>query len=345
MKMEHAKGKPSIEHARTARTSHVTHPVLHTILAHPGLAIGIALVLTFVIVALAAPLIAPPQGDDPYKIPKDGLSPMPSPPSPGHPLGTMAYQYDVFYGLVWGTRVALRIGVIVTLGRMLIGVLLGLLSGYYGGLIDGLLMRLTDAFMAFPLVAAAMVVLALYGGALRGITGMSSPTQAQTVEQGLTLSLIMFGWMQYARLIRGNVLAERNKEYIGAATAAGVPPRRIVVRHLLPNVTQGLFVLAASDIGAVVVLVAMFSFIGLTTNTGGVDPAADWGEMLSVSRNWVIVAGRNAFKYWFTYIPPSLAVVLFSMGWNLIGDGLRDILDPRLNGGRIVSKNRNTSVL
>lgn len=289
--------------------------IVKKILARPSLVAGIVIVLAFLIVALAAPVIAPPEGDSPYLIPRDGVGPIPRPPSPTHPLGTLEDQYDVFYGLIWGIRAAFRVGLIVTLSRVAIGVLLGLLSGYYGGLVDAVAMRTADAFMSFPIISPVMVGLLVL---------------PFTDEQTLVLVLVLFGWMSYARLMRGNVLSAREMEYVEAARATGAQSRRIIFRHLLPNSTHGLFVLVASDIGAVVVLVTAFTFIRLVGNYVGRLMSADWGQMLSQSRNWIIGTPANAFEYWYTYIPVSLAIVLFAIGWNLIGDGLRDVLDPRM---------------
>jgi peptide/nickel transport system permease protein len=284
----------------------------------PGLILGIAIVFSFAIVAVAAPLIAPPEGEDPYVVPREGYVFQPQPPTADHPLGTMERQYDVFYGLVWGTRVAFKIGLLVTLGRAVIGVLVGLISGYYGGLLDAAIMRLTDAFMAFPIVPATLLMLVFFGPRLGAMAG--------GVDRIVALALIVFGWMQYARLVRGNVLAERAKQYVEAAIAIGARTPRIIFRHVLPNVPQGLFVLVASDIGAMVVLATVFTFLGLSGYRG----LADWGMMLNIARNWIIGTPSNAFTYWYCYLPPSVAIVLFSMGWNLIGDSLRDVLDPRL---------------
>jgi peptide/nickel transport system permease protein len=149
------------------------------------------------------------------------------------------------------------------------------------------------------------------------------------IETVMLVALIVFGWMSYARVVRGNVLAEREKEYVQAARATGVGGWRILFRHMLPNVTQGLFVLAAADVGAMVVLVAAFNFIGFGA-TGQGEMPAEWGQILNVARNWIIGSPGNAFEYWYTYVPISAAIVLFAIGWNLIGDGLRDALDPRL---------------
>lgn len=288
-------------------------------LSRPGLLLGVLIVLAFAVVAVAAPALAAPEGENPYLIPRYGYSMSPRPPSSEHPLGTMESGYDVLYGLVWGTRVAFRIGLAVTFGRALIGVMLGLIAGYYGGLLDAVIMRITDAFLAFPVVAAVLLIVNFLGGTWLAVA-------AHQVGGLLVVSLVVFGWMQYARLVRGNVLAEREKEYIEAALSIGARVPRMIFRHILPNVPQGLFVLIASDVGAMVVLAAVFTFLG----SGGILGSADWGWMLSASRNWVIGARSDAFRYWYTYVPPSLALVFFSMGWNLIGDGLRDVLDPRL---------------
>jgi peptide/nickel transport system permease protein len=296
---------------------------LKRILSNPELVLGTLIVLVFAIVAVAAPVIAPPEGEDPYALPKDGFAPTPKPPSPDHPLGTMQDQYDVLYGLIWGTRIAFRVGLLITLGRVLIGVPVGIVSGYYGGRLDALMMRTTDAFLAFPVVAGVLMMMAVMVNEDWGV-------RLGEGDRAILLALILFGWMQYARLVRGNALIERAKEYVQAAVSTGAGGPRIILRHVLPNATNGLFVLIASDIGAMVVTVAALTFIGLS----GDQPTADWGMLLKSARNWVIGAPANAFAYWYTYIPPIIAIVFFSIGWNLIGDGLRDVLDPQVSSYR-----------
>jgi peptide/nickel transport system permease protein len=317
--------------------------IIKRILARPALGVGVAIVLGFLAISIAAPLIAPPaEGDaeSPYIIPKTGLGIVPRPPSAEHPLGLMAQQCDVLYGLVWGTRAAFQVGLIVTLGRLFIGLLLGLISGYAGGLMDAVLMRITDAFLAFPIVAAAMVMVVLFGRELQTLYAGLVFLVPSREEQVIMVTLVVFGWMSYARLVRGNVLSEREKDYVQAARASGVRSWRIMLRHLLPNITQGLFVLTASDVGAVVILVTVFSFIGLIQPAAG-QMKADWGQMLSAARDWIITPPASAFAYWYTYVPVSAAVVLFSVGWNLIGDGLRDVFDPRLRHRfAVLRKNR-----
>jgi peptide/nickel transport system permease protein len=179
-------------------------------------------------------------------------------------------------------------------------------------------MLITDSFLAFPVVAAALVMVSVFGGTfLAGRSGGEGRV--------ISLSLVLFGWMQYARLIRGNVMVEKEKEHVRAAISIGAPHRRIIFRHILPNATQGLWVMVASDVGVMVTTVAALTFIGLTVSR----PSADWGMMLKYARNWIIGTPGNAFQYWYTYVPAILAVVVFSIGWNLIGDGLITALDPR----------------
>jgi peptide/nickel transport system permease protein len=300
------------------------------LLRSPALVSGCLILLILATVALAAPLIAPPvDAEAPEIIPSYGAGPVPQPPSVGHPLGLLPKQYDVFYGLIWGTRRAFEAGLLVTLTRVLFGVLLGLISGHYGGWLDAILMRFTDAFLSFPLMAAAMVMVALYGVEFyinpSGIWYLMPARQ----ESIVMYALVIFGWMPYTRLIRGNVLAEREKEYMQAARSTGTKRPRTILRHLLPNVLQGLFVLAASDVGAVVVLLAAFAFIGLFSPSFGL-MEADWGQMLSAARDWIVGSPTNVLNYWYTYLPVSAAIVLFSLGWNLVGDGLRDVVDPKM---------------
>lgn len=295
------------------------------------LILGSLLILGFLGIAIAAPIIAPPAGDYPeipYFIPRDGFKVMPLPPNSEHVLGTLPDQYDVFYGLIWGTRRAFIMGIIITLGRTLVGVILGLISGYYKGIIGTFVMHLTDAFMSMPFLGAAALLFAFFGE-----YGMTADPNTWFLigsrnEQVIVASLILFGWMQYARLIRANVISEREKDYVRAAISIGSPARRIVFKHILPNATKGLYVLIASDIGGMVAVVSLFYFIGLI----GKSPyglIADWGQMLSVSRDWIVGPPGEPFLYWYTYMPAVIAIILFTIGWSMIGDGLRVLLDPR----------------
>ena len=286
-----------------------------------GMVVGFLIVVSFAVVAITAPKIAPPEDtEDPYTLPRGSYGASPKPPSEEHPLGLLENQGDILYGLIWGTRGAFIMSLLIALGRVLIGGVIGIFSGYYGRIIDAVLMRLTDAFLSFPLMAAVLILLTLFGGGLLGI-------QTSGAEKYIIIALIAFGWMGHARLIRGNVLSEKNQEYIQSAITLGATPRRIIFKHILPNTYHGLLVLITSDIGSIVVWMAVFSFLGFS----GIQPTADWGKMVNNSRNWIVSAPTTALKYWYTFIPPSLAIILFSFGWNLIGDGLRNLLDPRIS--------------
>ena len=270
----------------------------------------------FAAVAITAPYLAPPPRPyDPYKIPRDGFSPTPEPPSEKHPFGTTSGQYDVYYGVIWGTRTAFKVGLIITGLNLLIGLVVGSIAAYFGGWVDEVLMRIVEIFMGFPFLVAAITLAAVLQPMIgRGlITGM--------------IALIAFGWMFYARLIRGDILALKERDYVIAARAAGANGFRILARHIIPNAIYPTLVVASMDIGSYVIAFAALSFLGLGAEVG----YADWGQMISFARNWIPVLAH----YWWIVIYPGAAMVLFVLGWNLIGDALRDIFDPRLRGTRV----------
>ncbi len=285
-------------------------------LRNPTSALGLVLVVMFIVVAVAAPWIAPPRPGqrDPYIIPKDGFAMEPSPPSAEHIFGTTEGQFDLFYGVVWGTRTAFQVGLIITAFTVTIGLTVGSIAAYYGGWVDELLMRIVELFMAFPYLLAALTMSAVLQARLgRGIlTGM--------------VALIMFGWTSYARLIRGDILTVKERDYILAARAVGASNRRILVRHVIPNAIFSVMVTASMDIGSYVLNFAALSFLGLGAQVG----YADWGQLISFARNWIPALA----KHWHIVVFPGGAILLFVLGWNLMGDALRDVLDPRLQGTR-----------
>lgn len=275
--------------------------------------LGLLLLVVFFLVAALAPVLAPPRPNrDPYMIPRDGYRVTPEAPSAAHPFGTTEGQYDIFYGIVWGTRTAFKIGMIVVGCGVVIGIIIGGVSGFYGGRVDELLMRVTDVFLSFPFLVAAMVMTTVLG---KGLTNMM-------------IALIIFGWMDHARLIRSEVLRVKEMEYILAAKVCGARDSRLLGRHILPNAIYPVFVSASIATGTMVVTAAALSFLGVGTEIG----YADWGQMISFSRAWIIGQAGDPFKYWYTVIYPGMAIFLFMLAWTFIGDGLRDILDPRLRG-------------
>ena len=319
--------------------------VLKKLLRNPTSLAGIIMLVMFLIIAIAAPLLAPipERSRNPYLIPRDGFSTTPNPPSDEHPFGTTEGQYDIYYGVVWGTRTAFRIGVVITFITTSIGIFVGSISGFYGGWVDELLMRITEIFQAFPFLLAAItmtsVLQTIYGrgeaGALIFLAkivafltfGQSFAEDLDPVQlQILTgmLAIIFFGWMTEARVMRGNILSVKEYEYAMAARTIGASDMRILFRHLLPNAVFPILVISSMNIGAYVLNFAALSFLGLGAQRG----YADWGQMISFARNWV----PSLVEYWYIVVFPGMAIVLFVLAWNLVGDALRDILDPRLRG-------------
>lgn len=272
---------------------------------------GLALLGFFGFVAAAAPVLAPPAENtrDAYLIPQDGYSPDPVRPSKEHWFGTTEQQFDLYYGIVWGTRTALRIGVKVVFVSLLLGVLVGGLAGFYGGWTDELLMRLTDVVMALPSIILAVVIVTVRGPGLDNVV----------------LALAAVSWPSYARLVRADVLTVKEREFVLAARALGAGDARILLRHVIPNSIYPVLVVASLNTGAVVLSAAALSFLGLGAPVG----YADWGQLISMSRNWILGASGSPLAYWHTVAIPGLAIFLFVLGWNLLGDAFRDILDPR----------------
>jgi peptide/nickel transport system permease protein len=321
--------------------------IVKRLLTNPTSLIGLLLLLGFVIIAIIAPWLAPPPENarDPYMIPRYGFSPDPQPPSEEHFFGTTEGQYDIFYGVVWGTRTAFRIGVVITIFTTVIGLTIGSISAYHGGWLDEILMRVVEVFQAFPFLLAAItltsVLQTIYGRGEAGPLMLSAKflalvafgrSPAKPVDpiqlQILTgmLAIIVFGWMTYARVIRGNILALRELDYVQAARVIGVSSPRILFRHMLPNAVFPVLVIASMDIGAYVLIFAALSFLGLGAQRG----YADWGQMINFARNWI----PSLSTHWYIVVYPGMAIVLFVLAWNLVGDVLRDILDPRLTGSR-----------
>jgi peptide/nickel transport system permease protein len=258
---------------------------------------GVLLVGAFALAAVAAPVLAP---YDPGSI--DITSRLAS-PGRDHLLGTDALGRDLFSRLLFGARWSLGAAFVVTVLVSAIGVVVGAVSGYLGGRVDAVAMRVVDALLAFPTILLALAIVGILGPGLRGVL----------------VALVMVGWAGHARVVRGIVLSIREREFVMAARAVGGNSVHILRRHVLPNVVSPVVVLASLEMGQLILALAGLSFLGL----GVQPPAPEWGTMLNDGRVFLLTAPQ-------LMIYPGVAITLVVLGLNLLGDGLRDALDPRV---------------
>ena len=228
-------------------------------------------------------------------------------------LGTDDQGRDILSALIYGARISLIVGVTSVILSMIIGVGLGLLAGFRGGWTDTVLMRVCDVMLSFPAILVALL--------MAGVGRAMFPHAHDTVAFGvLILSITLTGWVQYARTVRGSTMVERNKEYVQAARVTGVPPRRIMFRHVLPNVLGPVLVLATIHVATAIITEATLSFLGV-----GVPPTSpSLGTLIRVGNDYLFSG-----EWWIT-IFPGLMLVLIALSVNLLGDWLRDALNPRL---------------
>ena len=259
--------------------------------------LGLGVVVLFILAALGAPLISP---NDPTELhPAQSLRG----PSAEFPLGTDNLGRCVLSRIIYGSRVSLGTAGAAAVLIMTIGVTLGALSGYYGGITDTVLMRIVDVLLAFPSLVVALA-----------IAGMLGPGLVNAM-----LGLVGVWWVSYARVVRGLVLSVRERAYVEAARTVGATNQRILWRHVVPNVVPPVIVLATLEMGQLILAIAGLNFLGL----GAQPPTPEWGAMLNEGRPFLQIAPQ-------LMIYPGLTISLIVLAFNLLGDGLRDVLDPRL---------------
>jgi peptide/nickel transport system permease protein len=240
--------------------------------------------------------------------PQATFSPIPVKPNAEFPLGTTSHGYDMLYGVIWGARTAFYEGVAVVFIALIVSLILGSLAGYFGGWLDTLLMRIVDIVLAFPALVLAIVIVTFLGASLLSII----------------IAIAAVQWAPYTRLLRGDILQVKEQEYVTGARALGTRSFGVIFKHVLPNSFAPLLIVASLDIGAVVLTGAALSFLGLGLPTG----YADWGQMVSFAQNWILGPPGQPLAYWFVSFWPGVAIILFVLGWNLLGDAVRDVLDP-----------------
>ncbi len=264
---------------------------------NPLVMLGAAIVLVFAAAALAAPLLAV---SSPLL---QRLDERLAPPGAGSPLGLDQLGRDIFSRLLFGARISLLVGLVVVALAGVVGTLVGVIAGFAGGWADHVLMRITDIFFAFPSLILAMAIAAALGPSL---------SHAMVAIAAVT-------WPVYARLSRAQTLVLNRLEFLDAARAMGAPDLRIVLRHILPNALAPLVVQASFNMGEAILIAAGLSFIGF----GAQPPIPEWGVMVSEGRDYITTQ-------WWVPTFPGLAILLAVTGFNLLGDGIRDVLDPRL---------------
>ena len=267
------------------------------IASNPLNLIALAVITVFAIAAVVAPLVAPA---DPLA---QVLASRLQPPSAAHWLGTDQLGRDLASRLLYGARISLVVGVVVVSVAGIVGTCVGLIAGYAGELVDEALMRLTEVFLAFPPLILAMA-----------IAGALGPSLTNAI-----IAIAAVTWAVYARLVRGQVLSLRRREFVEAARSIGASRTRVLVRHLLPNVLAPILIQASFDMGGAIIAAAGLSFIGF----GAQPPTPEWGVMISEGRNFI------STEPWLSLFP-GLAILLAVGAFNLLGDGLRDLFDPRL---------------
>ena len=259
-----------------------------------SLLIGATAVLALVMIALVGPLVAP---YDPNN--GDILASL-APPSPAHLLGTDLFGRDGFTRIIYSTRVDIGVAVAVVVTALLVGTLCGLVAGYYGGLVETLLMRSVDVVIAFPSIVLVIAVLAVLSPGLFTIF----------------VAIAVVDWTTYARLIHGQVLSMREREYVEACRAVGMSSPRIIVRHILPNVASAALVYATLDITQVILAISGLSFLGL----GMQPPTPEWGYMINDGRSLI-------YQSWWISTFPGIAVMITTLAFSVLGDGLAGALE------------------
>lgn len=271
--------------------------MLHLIRRSPLVIAGILIIAVYILLAVFAPYITP------YGPTERNWYETMQPPGGTHIWGTDQNGGDIYSMVIWATQIDLKIAIAVVAIALVLGSFIGAAAGYFGGAVDEVVMRITDVFFAFPGLILAMAIVAALG---------------EKNLDNISIALMVVWWPTYARLVRGQVLIEREKLYVEAARSVGASDVRILVFHILPNTIQPVIVQATLDMGGVLLTAAGLSFIGFGAEAG----TAEWGLMISQGQ-------QHFMNYWVTFYP-GMAILLCALSFNLVGDGVRDILDPKL---------------
>lgn len=263
---------------------------------NPLAMIGLAIVAMLIVVALLAPVLAP------YSPVIQDLDNRLLPPGGAHLLGTDDLGRDILSRLLWGARITLTVVALVAIIVAPLGLAVGVIAGYFGGWVDATLMRITDIFMAFPRLILALAFVAALGPGI----------------ENAVIAIALTTWPPYARMARAETLTARQSDFIAAARLLGASPLRILLGHVVPLCTSSLVVRVTLDMAGIILTAAGLGFLGL----GAQPPSPEWGAMISAGRRYIL-------DQWWVAAMPGLAILIVSLGFNLLGDGLRDVLDPK----------------
>lgn len=271
------------------------------LLRNPLAALGLLIVTILALTALFAPLIAP------YEPNAQDLANRLMPPSAAHLMGTDELGRDIFSRVVYGARITLMIVVLVAIITAPVGLLVGAVSGYFGGWVDRILMGITDVFLSMPKLILALAFVAALGPGI----------------ENAVIAIAITAWPPYARIARSEVLTFRNSEFISAVQLQGASATRIVLRHVLPLCTSSMIIRVTLDMAGIILIAAGLGFLGL----GAQPPLPEWGAMISRGRSYIL-------DQWWVATMPGFAIILVSLGFCFLGDGLRDVLDPKHGGSK-----------
>lgn len=272
---------------------------IHLMRKNPLTMLGLFVIVILIFVAILAPFIAPyPEHALGAVDPKNAYNP----PSLKYPFGTDELGRDILSRVIYGTRISLQVGCLVIFLCIIIGASLGVVAGFAGGIVDDVIMRITDIFLGFPPLLLAMAISAALGPNLRNAM----------------IAIAISWWPWYTRLLRGEAVSVKERAFVEAAKATGVVHPKIVFRHILPNCLTPLIVQASIDFGSVILTSASLSFLGL----GAQPPTPEWGLMVNTGRLYFL-------DYWWGSTFPGLTIFITVLAFNLLGDGLREILDPK----------------
>lgn len=302
----HVPAAAPVDSALRVRIRRATE-LARNVLANPTTVLGLVLIVAMIGMALLAPWITEPNQPNPYQMPRDWGALNEPPGTPGHPLGTTSTGGDILYGIIWGARTSLRLSLIVVGVTVIVGVMVGSLAGFRGGKVDEFLMRVVDVLLSIPELIFALAIAAVLGPSFGNII----------------FALTVVFWVKYARIMRAQVMHVKTNEYVDSARIIGDSNWNIFRRDILPNSITPIVVTATMDVGNIVLTAATLSFIGLAE--AGL---AEWGVLVSDGQ-----AGISSGRWWASTFP-GLMVFTWSLAFNLVGDGIRDVLDPRTESGR-----------